>query len=151
MGRSSGSIGSTGTKMSGWPGPRSIPTPTVTIRCTSIISRIRTHDMIEAPARPHLGIRLRKIVMHDGRQGFTLIELLVVITIIVVLLALLTPALDKAIYMAELAVCGTNEKAIASGAQMYAVANKRRYPYRPLAEGNPGGKPNNIFVGSVFA
>lgn len=38
-------------------------------------------------------------------KAFTLIELLVVITIIVVLLALLVPALDKAIYQAQLSVC----------------------------------------------
>src|ERR1041385_7046662 len=42
--------------------------------------------------------------------AFTLIELLVVVTIIVVLLALLTPALDRAIYRAELLRCGANQK-----------------------------------------
>src|SRR5688572_23229966 len=63
-------------------------------------------------------------------KAFTLIELLVVITIIVVLLALLTPALDRAIYQAELAVCGANLHGIASGAQVYAVNHKRRYPWR---------------------
>ena len=41
-------------------------------------------------------------------KGLTLIELLVVITIIVILLALLMPAIDKAIYQSELAVCETN-------------------------------------------
>jgi prepilin-type N-terminal cleavage/methylation domain-containing protein len=39
--------------------------------------------------------------------AFTLIELLVVVTIIVVLLSLLTPALDRAIYETELAVCAS--------------------------------------------
>src|SRR3970040_128099 len=64
------------------------------------------------------------------KRGFTLIELLVVITIIVVLLALLTPALDKAIYQAELAVCATHLKTIANGAALYAGEYKRRWPYR---------------------
>lgn len=66
--------------------------------------------------------------------GFTLIELLVVITIIVVLLALLTPALDKAIYEAELAVCAAQQRTVATGANLYTVANTRRYPYRPSAQ-----------------
>ena len=64
------------------------------------------------------------------QDGFTLIELLVVITIIVVLLSLLAPALDQAIYQAELAVCATTVRGIAEGATLYAAANKRSYPYR---------------------
>lgn len=64
-------------------------------------------------------------------SGFTLIELLVVITIIVILLALLVPSLEKAIYQAELAQCGASLKAVATGAQTYAFDHKRTYPNRP--------------------
>jgi prepilin-type N-terminal cleavage/methylation domain-containing protein len=67
--------------------------------------------------------------------GFTLIELLVVITIVVVLLALLTPALDKAIYQAELAACAARLDNIALGATAYAAENQGRYPHRALAIG----------------
>jgi len=63
--------------------------------------------------------------------AFTLVELLVVITIIVVLLALLAPAMEKAIYQAELAVCGSSLEAISTGITVYAMDHKRRYPYRP--------------------
>ena len=64
------------------------------------------------------------------QTAFTLVELLVVITIIVILLALLTPALDQAVYQAELAVCGTNLRSIGSGATVYAMNHQRRYPHR---------------------
>ncbi len=64
-------------------------------------------------------------------RGFTLIELLVVVTIIVVLLALLAPAMDQAIYRTELTVCATKLKAVGSGAILYTYDNKRRYPHRP--------------------
>ena len=60
------------------------------------------------------------------RNGFTLVELLVVITIIVILLALLAPALDKAIYQAELAVCGTRVRAIATGCTRPIIIGSRR-------------------------
>lgn len=63
-------------------------------------------------------------------RAFTLIELLVVITIIVVLLALLAPALDQALYQAELAVCGARLDAVATGAITYAIDQRRTYPVR---------------------
>jgi len=65
------------------------------------------------------------------RSGFTLVELLVVITILVILLALLTPALDRAIYQAELASCaGGNLKTIGSSVTLYAFDSRRSYPHR---------------------
>jgi len=67
--------------------------------------------------------------------AFTIVELLVVITILVVLLALLVPAMDRAVYQAELAVCGSNLKAIAGGANLYASAHRRAYPKRLLDGG----------------
>lgn len=80
-----------------------------------------------------------------ARPGFTLVELLVVIAIIVVLLALLVPSLDKAIFQAELAVCGTRLKAIGNGAFVYASDHKRSYPYRSGVHAETiGYKPNLI-------
>jgi prepilin-type N-terminal cleavage/methylation domain-containing protein len=69
-------------------------------------------------------------------RAFTLIELLVVITIIVVLLALLAPALDKAVYQAELARCGAQLHSIVGDTQQYAMAFRRAYPYRGTGLGN---------------
>ena len=66
----------------------------------------------------------------DPVPAFTLIELLVVVTIIVVLLAMLTPALDKAIYQAELVVCASRLHATGTGSTVYAMDQRRRYPYR---------------------
>ena len=64
------------------------------------------------------------------RFAFTLVELLVVVTIIVVLLAMLMPAMSKAIYQATIAVCRTNLKTVGTGAITYAHDNRRSYPYR---------------------
>ena len=68
--------------------------------------------------------------MDDLRMpaAFTLIELLVVITIIVVLLALLAPTLDRAIYEAELSVCGARLKMISTAATAGAMNHKRYFP-----------------------
>ena len=79
------------------------------------------------------------------RRAFTLIELLVVITIIVILLALLTPALDKAIYMADLAVCGARLKSIGLGTVQYTAAHKQSYPYRKVIEQN-SGQPDRLIT-----
>lgn len=67
-----------------------------------------------------------------GTVGFTLIELLVVITVIVVLLALLAPALDQAVYQAELAVCAARQKGVIGGIQVYAADQRRFYSDRKL-------------------
>src|SRR5688500_1697233 len=65
-----------------------------------------------------------------GKAAFTLVELLVVITIIVLLLSLLAPALDSAITQAPMAKCGANLRTIGAGCAAYAVNNKNRYPKR---------------------
>ena len=82
-------------------------------------------------------------------RGFTLVELLVVITIIVLLLALLAPALDKAIYEAELAVDGAKLRAIAGGAHQYAFDHARRYPYRETIDDGDHIRPDYLAVKAV--
>ena len=72
--------------------------------------------------------------LSSGVSAFTIVELLVVITIIVVLLALLAPAMDRAIYQAELTVCAANKDALASATVQYAMNHRRFYPYRKLVE-----------------
>jgi prepilin-type N-terminal cleavage/methylation domain-containing protein len=74
------------------------------------------------------------------RSAFTLIELLVVITIIVVLLSLLAPALDQAIHQAQLAQCAGNIKAGVDGGLHYAFDHKRHYAPR----GSGGHMPNFV-------
>lgn len=64
----------------------------------------------------------------ESYRAFTLIELLVVITIIVVLLALLVPSMDKAIYAAEKLQCLTNQRAIVQAAVFYGNDNRRVLP-----------------------
>ena len=78
-------------------------------------------------------------VIARGLSGFTLIELLVVITIFVVLLALLTPGLDRAIYQAELAVCGGQLRVVAAALHDYAMDHRRQFPYRPRARNGSSG------------
>jgi prepilin-type N-terminal cleavage/methylation domain-containing protein len=62
------------------------------------------------------------------QRAFTLIELLVVITIIVVLLAMLAPALDRAMYEAELVQCAGNLKVWGSISIDFAQDHQRRLP-----------------------
>jgi prepilin-type N-terminal cleavage/methylation domain-containing protein len=74
----------------------------------------------------------------DDTRGFTLIELLVVVTIIVALLSLLTPALDRALYEAELTLCGAQLKTVSTGLQTYAMDHRRRYIHRQGLEQGGG-------------
>src|SRR5258708_15496333 len=78
------------------------------------VSWSRSHGPHNLPREPAM----------KRRGAFTLIELLVVVTIIVVLLALLTPALDKAIYQAQLARCAAQIKGIGAGATAYSTEHR---------------------------
>ena len=59
-------------------------------------------------------------------HGFTLIELLVVIAILSVLLAILTPSLNRAKELARQTICGSNLHHVGLGLMTY-VAEKRGY------------------------
>ena len=59
------------------------------------------------------------------RIGFTLVELLVSITIIVILLALLSPSLDRAVERAIITQCAANLDAWGTGMGLYALDNRR--------------------------
>ena len=83
------------------------------------------------------------------RSAFTLIELLVVITVIVVLLALLSPALDKAVYQAEMAVCGANLHTLGNSVAAYAAGNSRRYPARDAIVVNSASRPSLLYGGNL--
>jgi len=61
-------------------------------------------------------------------HAFTIVELLVVVATLVVLLALLIPAMDRAVYVAELARCGANLHAATGAGIMYTMNYKRAYP-----------------------
>jgi prepilin-type N-terminal cleavage/methylation domain-containing protein len=61
-------------------------------------------------------------------KGFTLVELLVVITIIVILIALLTPNLERAFNTVQRTECLTNLKAIGTAIGLYLNDSKRSYP-----------------------
>lgn len=78
---------------------------------------------------------------HLRRLGFTLVELLVVITLIVILLSLLVPALDRAVYQAELVGCATVQRGLAQSSTNYAFNHRRAYPYR---RPNSGDTPRHL-------
>jgi len=66
------------------------------------------------------------------QRAFTLIELLVVIAIVAILAAMLLPALAKAKTKAQMGVCQTNLKQVATGLAMYGGDNKDKLPYAGL-------------------
>ena len=82
------------------------------------------------------------------RCAFTLVELLVVVTIIVVLLALMVPALDQAVYQAELAICAAQLGSVGRGVLTYAADHKRRYPIQPRVQrDDEQAQPHDLAAG----
>jgi type II secretory pathway pseudopilin PulG len=71
-----------------------------------------------------------------GRSGFSVLELLVVVTVVTVIMALLTPALDKAIAMAEQVKCGGLQRKYGMASAMY--ANEHKHWYVPIKTAGTG-------------
>jgi competence protein ComGC len=71
-----------------------------------------------------------RIVCRASRLAFTLVELLVVVTIIMILVSMLIPSIEGAMYVAKLASCGATMKVVGASAITYTQDNSRYYPVR---------------------
>ncbi len=105
------------------------------LECGAVAPLCMVQPQPEGRARwlpPAAGDRSKKRRCAAHSKAFTLIELLVVITIIAILMALLMPAMDRAIYQAELAACGARLRTMGTATVQYALANRRYYMERNL-------------------
>jgi prepilin-type N-terminal cleavage/methylation domain-containing protein/prepilin-type processing-associated H-X9-DG protein len=84
---------------------------------------------------------------HIRRAGFTLVELLVVIGVIAILIGLLTPALSRARYEANLTNCASNERQLVVAMTAYASDNGG---YFPRQDANISGGDNPGSVSPLF-
>lgn len=102
-----------------------------------------------------LKTEIRQLSSHRRRQsvrpcrhlGHTVIEIIVVIAIVIVLFAIMLPALARSVRSAESGVCISNQKQLATAFNMYADDNDERYA-PALAVGTPGVP--TIVVGNPF-
>src|SRR4051812_20866198 len=79
------------------------------------------------PATPTEVSMLRRPARH--RPAFSLVEMLIVIGILIVLLALLLPAMNRAREQSRRAVCAANLRNIGAALMRYAVDNNGKLPY----------------------
>ncbi len=76
--------------------------------------------------------RRRPRARRGAGAAFTLIEVLVVVAIIGLLVAILVPSMNRARELSRRAVCGSNQKQIMTGIQMYASEFADNVPHSAL-------------------
>jgi prepilin-type N-terminal cleavage/methylation domain-containing protein/prepilin-type processing-associated H-X9-DG protein len=92
----------------------------------------------------------KRTLSMNRQRGFTLIELLVVIAIIALLLAILTPALQRAKEQARRIICRSNLRQYGIATRMYLDGNKGRFPdpYTWLyTQGGTGSTSDEVIMG----
>jgi len=72
------------------------------------------------------------------RRGFTLIELMVVVTVVVILLGILVPAVSFAKRAARMAVCLSNQRQLGVACRAYAIDYRGLFPTRPGPSNSAG-------------
>jgi len=77
----------------------------------------------------HVGFQRRGKGVRCGPSGFTLLELLVVIAIIVILAALLLPAMARIRGESQSVVCKSNLRQLGAALRMYLDDSTGVYPY----------------------
>ena len=83
--------------------------------------------------------------MRPIRPAFSLVELLVVVTIVVVLLAMLTPAMDQAMAAAERTTCAAKLHGLANAGAQYRMDHKRAFPTIVLQDESPIFGDGNVY------
>ena len=79
------------------------------------------------------------------KRAFTLIELLVVVAIIVALIAILLPSMNRALDVTNRAVCASNQHQIGTAAISHAADHRGLLP--PREGPNVSGVPHHLFAG----
>ena len=74
---------------------------------------------------------MKRRTQRESRRGFTLIELLVVISIIVMLMAMLLPALQRVRKQARAVVCQSRHRQWGVNFALYQAEYDGRFPYHP--------------------
>lgn len=76
------------------------------------------------------------------RQGFTLIEMLVVTAILALLMAMISPALNRALENSRRVACTANLRSLGQATLAYAVDHQQRIPFQRAASGPGSGYAN---------